>query len=60
MECERVFSEVNNTKTENRNLLSIYTLNNLITIASHDLDFENFNYMKSIELWKDGKKRYFV
>jgi len=59
VECERSFSKMNIIKTKLRNCLDEDTLDNLMLLSLCGENIENLDFVKPIENWKLGKKRYF-
>jgi len=60
VECERIFSEVSNIVTENRNRLSVDMLNKLLMISRNGEERKHFDFIRVYNYWKEGKKRYFL
>jgi len=60
MEAERSFSLMNMIKTEQRNTLETSTVDDFMMINRNGPKIEDFQYEEAFDLWKKGKKRYFI
>lgn len=60
VECERIFSEVTNTVTENRNCLKVDKLDKLLMISRNGIERKNFEFIRAFNYWREGRKRYYL